>query len=262
MTEVIPPNGSPTDPTDPTDSTAPADPAPGAPAPVVVFDAPFSDASQWAAGASSAYPPDGRNSGDNKLDHLVAGFGPDGDVFTAVRENPFSWRTPLVTTENTRGGFELRPEDVLEAQCLLSATQGAWPALWTWGRDTASGRSQPGHGEVDVLEYHPDHPRMLELSNHVNPGSPAYLDGLVTPDTWFTVNCRFGTDSVVWSVDGREVFADGRGVGADWRAWIIVNLSVSAGQWGHLRPRPDVRRISWQVRGLRVLRNSPSPGGS
>ncbi|MFD8599499.1 beta-glucanase [Kitasatospora sp. NPDC059646] len=257
MTEVIPPNDSPHG-----GSTASGTPAPGAaPAPsgqVVVFDAPFSDTSQWAAGVSSAYPPSGRNSGDNKLDHLVRGYGPEGDVFAAVREDPFSWRTPLVTTENTRGGFELRPEDVLEAQCLLTATQGTWPAIWTWGRDTSAGRPQPGHGEVDVFEYHADHPRMLELSNHVNPGNPAYLDGLVTPGTWFTIACRFGADSVRWSVDGREVHADGRGVGAAWRAWIIVNLSVTAGQWGHLRPRPEVRRISWQCRGLRVLRADPT----
>ncbi|MFG2824818.1 beta-glucanase [Kitasatospora sp. NPDC048365] len=227
-------------------------------APVVVFDAPFSDRSQWAVGVSSAYPPNGRNPGDNKLDHLVPGFGPSADRFAAVRESSRSWRTPLVTTENTPGGFELRPGDLLEARCLLTAAQGAWPAIWTWGRDRPDGRPQPGHGEVDVLEYHGDHPRMLELSNHTAPGAAAYLDNLVTPGQWFTVSCRFGTDSVRWSVDGREVFADGAGVDADWRAWIIVNLSVSAGQWGHPAPRPDVSRLSWRCNRLRVLRTPPT----
>jgi hypothetical protein len=221
----------------------------------VVFDAPFSDRTQWAAGTTSSYPPNGLNPGDNKLDHLVPGYGPNGDAFTAVRESSRRWRTPLVTTENTQGGFELLPGDLLEAQCLLTATQGVWPAIWTWGRDTASGRPQPGHGEVDVFEYHDDHPRLLELSNHVRPGDPAYLDDLVTPGQWFTIACRFGADSVRWSVDGTEVYDDGLGVGPDWRAWIIVNLSVAAGQWGHRRPRPDARQLSWHCRNLRVHRD-------
>ncbi|MEV4556187.1 beta-glucanase [Kitasatospora sp. NPDC049285] len=232
--------------------------------PVVVFDAPFSDRSQWAAGTTSAYPPSGRNPADNKLDHLVPGFGPAGDTFTAVRESGTSWRSPLVTTENTAGGFELLPGDRLEARCLLTASQGAWPAIWTWGRDRAGGRPQPGHGEVDVLEYHGDHLRMLEFSNHAAPGAAAYLDDLITPGQWFTVACRFGTDAVRWSVDGREVFADRVGVAATWRAWIIVNLSVSAGRLGHPRPRPDATRLSWRCAGLRVLRPpaASKPGAS
>ncbi|MGN7135542.1 hypothetical protein [Streptomyces pseudogriseolus] len=45
----------------------------------------------------------------------------------------------------------------------------------------------------------------------------------------------FGADSVVWSGNGREVFADGRGVGADWCAFLIVNLSVSAGRYHRRR---------------------------
>ncbi|MFJ5231414.1 beta-glucanase [Kitasatospora sp. NPDC088391] len=220
----------------------------------MVFDAPFSDRTQWVAGATSAYPPDGRNPADNKLDHLVPGFGPDGDRFTAVREGARSWRTPLVTTENSRGGFELRPGDRLEARCLLTASRGAWPAIWTWGRDVSTGHPQPGHGEVDVLEYHGDHPRMLELGNHAAPGPGAYLDDLVTPGRWFTVGCRFGTDAVRWSVDGSEVHADTVGVAPGWRAWIIVNLSVSAGQWSHPSPAATTQRLSWRCTGLRVLR--------
>ncbi|MFK0195275.1 beta-glucanase [Kitasatospora sp. NPDC090308] len=239
-------------PTVPQQAAAPQ-PAGPAQAPVV-FNAPFSDRSQWAAGASSAYPRGGRNPDDNKLDHLVPGYGPDGDRFTAVRENARSWRTPLVTTEGTAGGFELRTGDRLEARCQVTADQGVWPAIWTWGRDVAPGRSQPGHGEVDVMEYHDGHPRMLELSNHVRPGDPAYLDDLVTPGRWFTLACLFGPDSVRWELDGREVYADGRGVGSGWRAWIIVNLSVAGGRWGHRSPRANSGRLSWRCRDLTVRR--------
>ncbi|MFE2347460.1 LamG domain-containing protein [Kitasatospora cineracea] len=259
MTTPPPPSPQPTDPpsTTPQPTGSPSTtPQPGpdpAQAPVV-FDAPFADRTQWAAGTTSAYPAGGRNTGDNKLDRLVPGYGPKGDVFTALRESTFSWRTPLVTTEGTTGGFELRPGDRLEARCLVTADQGVWPGIWTWGRDLAPGRPQPGHGEVDVLEYHDDHPRMLELSNHVRPGAPAYLDDLVTPGQWFTVACVFGTDSVDWELDGRAVHSDGQGVGPDWRAWIIVNLSVAGGQWGHRRPRANAGRLSWRCQGLTVRR--------
>ncbi|AUG81123.1 hypothetical protein CFP65_6467 [Kitasatospora sp. MMS16-BH015] len=223
----------------------------------VVFDAPFSDRTQWAAGVSSAYPPSGRNPGDNKLDRIVPGYGPDGSRFTAVRQPSRGrgwWKTPLVTTEGTAGGFELLPGDQLTAECQVLAQQGAWPAIWTWGRDTAPGRPQPGHGEVDVFEYHDDHPRMLELTNHVRPQASEYADGVVTPGTWFTIGCVFGADSVRWSVDGTEVYADGVGVGPDWRAYPIVSLSVAAGQYGHRRPGPAQQQISWQCRGLMVRR--------
>ncbi|MER5635353.1 beta-glucanase [Kitasatospora sp. NPDC002227] len=224
----------------------------------LVFDAPFSDSTQWAAGVSSAYPPSGQNTGDNKLDRIVRGYGPDGDTFAAVRLPRVlgrgRWKTPLVTTEGTAGGFELLPGDLLEADCQVLQEQGAWPAIWTWGRDVTPGHPQPGHGEVDVFEYHDDHPQMLELTNHVRAGESAYADGLVTPGRWFRIGCRFGADAVVWYVDGEQVHSDGAGVGPDWRAYLIVSLSIAAGHWGHLAPAPNQRRISWQCRNLTVHR--------
>ncbi|WP_236059741.1 beta-glucanase [Actinacidiphila acididurans] len=230
--------------------------------PPVVFDAPFTDPAAWAVGRTSAYPEDGRNPADNKLDQIGPAYGPTADgVFHARRAPAGLWYTDLVSTEYAPGGFELLPGDEVSATCTVFATRGAWPALWTWGRDTAPGRPQPGHGEVDLFEYHPTNPRLLELSNHVRAAGFA-ADDTVTPGVPFRLRVVLGEANVSWSVDGTEVFADGRGVGPHWRAWPVVNISVAAGRWGHLPPEPGVDELHWQCTGLEVRRPAALGRGS
>lgn len=260
------PAGAPTGPAD--NSAAAADAAAGTPVgahhavpparrPPVVFDAPFTDRTAWAAGRTSAYPEDGRNRGDGKLDVIGPAYAPTADgVFRARRaghDRLGDWYTDLVSTEYAPGGFELLPDDDLTATCVVDDVQGVWPALWTWGRDRADGRPQPGHGEVDAFEYHPTHPRMLELTNHVRPAAH-YADGLITPGRPFTLHVHFGAASVRWSVDGTPVFADGTGVGPRWRAWLIVGISVCAGGFGHLPPAPGTTEMHWRCTDLTVRR--------
>ncbi|MEW2521295.1 beta-glucanase [Actinacidiphila alni] len=220
----------------------------------VVFDAPFTDRSAWAVGRTSAYPDGGRNPGDNKLDQIGPAYGPtDAGVFRARRAPGGLWHTDLVSTEYAPGGFELLPDDELTATCVVHATLGAWPALWTWGRDTAAGSPQPGHGEIDLFEYHPTNPRLLELSNHVRPAGHEAAD-VIAPGRPFRLRVRFGTDDVSWSVDDDMVFRDGRGVGPHWRAWPVVNISVAAGAYGHRPPGPRTDLLHWECADLTVTR--------
>ncbi|MGW2042833.1 beta-glucanase [Streptomyces virginiae] len=211
-----------------------------------VFTADFGSTRQWVAGRSWAYPNGGpTNPGDNKLDHLVAdpSFSRSG-TFRAVRRSDGNWNTGLLTTEGSDEGFMVRTGDVLESRVRLPAELGAWPAIWTW---------LDGDNEIDVFEYHPDNPDLLELSNHVKGGSRYHRDPSVGPGRWVDLKVEFGSRSVVWWVNGKQVFADRRGVGRRWRAYLIVNLSVCAGRY-HPAPDRAVSEMSFEVAYLRVIR--------
>ncbi|MEV0534893.1 beta-glucanase [Kitasatospora sp. NPDC050463] len=214
----------------------------------VVFDADFTSTRQWVAGRSSAYPRMGpTNRGDHKLDFLSRAYCPGG-VFTATRRHAGGlWTCSLLTTEGSPEAFQVRTGDVLTARVTLPVEMGAWPAIWTW-RD--------GGNEVDVFEYHPDHPDLLEISNHVR-GGFLYWHGAaagIAPGATFDLRTVLGAHSVDWFVDDTLVHADRRGVGPDFHAYLIVNLSVADGTY-HDRPSaagPD--RLSWVCHGLRVER--------
>ncbi|MFF5448679.1 beta-glucanase [Streptomyces sp. NPDC012888] len=217
------------------------------PAAPVVFTADFTSTRQWVAGRSWAYPDGGPvNPRDNKLDHLVADPAYSrGGVFRATRRADGYWDAGLLTTEGSEEGFMVRTGDVLETRVRLPVELGAWPAVWTW-RD--------GDQEIDVFEYHPDNPDLLELSNHVRGGSHYHRDAAaVRPGEWVDLEVEFGARSVAWRVNGAAVFADRRGVGRHWHAYLIVNLSVCAGRY-HPAPEPEVTEMSYEVAHLRVRR--------
>ncbi|MEV7869413.1 beta-glucanase [Streptomyces sp. NPDC088124] len=229
--------------------TVPAPGGPPGPGGPPCFTADFSSPRQWVAGRSWAYPGGGpTNPDDDKLDHLVTDpeYSRTG-VFRATRRPDGNWDAGLLTTEGSPDGFMLRTGDVLETLVRLPAERGAWPAIWTW-RD--------GGNEIDVFEYHPDNPGLLELSNHVRGGGTAYAHPSVRPGAWVNLKVEFRARTVVWWVNGIRAFADGRGVGRDWSASLIVNLSVSAGRH-HPAPDPDTSAMSYRVGFLRVHRARP-----
>ncbi|CCK24871.1 hypothetical protein BN159_0492 [Streptomyces davaonensis JCM 4913] len=212
----------------------------------VVFVADFTSDRQWVAGRSWAYPDGGpTNPGDDKLDHLTQDptYFHNG-TFRATRRPDGLWDTGLLTTEESPEAFMVRTGDRLETRVRLPVELGAWPAIWTW-RD--------GGNEVDVFEYHPDNPDLLELTNHVRHSGSYIRDSAVRPGGVITLNVTFGKRSVIWLLNGREVFADARGVGTDWHAFLIVNLSVCAGRY-HPRPEDTVDELSYGVESLVVHR--------
>jgi hypothetical protein len=212
----------------------------------VVFEADFASSRQWVAGRSWAYPNGGpTNPRDDKLDHLTAdpAYCRTG-TFRATRRRDGLWDAGLLTTEESDDAFMVRTGDRLETRVRLPADLGAWPAIWTW-RD--------GGNEVDVFEYHADNPDLLELSNRLR-GSHSYVhDDAVRPGGVIDLSVTFGRDSVDWWLNGRQVFADDHGVGPDWHAYLIVNLSVCAGRY-HPRPDPGVDELSYAVESLVVHR--------
>lgn len=213
----------------------------------VVLDADFSSAEQWVAGRSWAYPGGGpTNPGDNKLDHLVEdpSYSRTG-IFRATRRPDGKWDAGLLTTEGSAEAFLVRADDVLEARVRLPVETGAWPAVWTW---------LDGGQEIDVFEYHPDNPDLLELSNRIKGRHLYYRNPAIRPGAWVDLRVEFGARNVVWWVNGARVFDDRRGVGRSWRAHLIVNLSVCAGRY-HPAPAPGVSEMSYEVAQLRVYRD-------
>ncbi|MGR3867237.1 beta-glucanase [Streptomyces graminifolii] len=212
----------------------------------VVFTADFTSAGQWVAGRSWAYPDGGpTNPGDNKLDHLTPdpAYSRTGTFRATPRTDGF-WDTGLLTTEGSDEAFTVRTGDRLQVRVCLPTGLGAWPAVWTW-RD--------GGNEVDVFEYHPDNPDLLELTNHVREGQMYLRHPAVSPGAVVDLGVTFGRRSVVWSLNGTRVFADGRGVGSGWWAYLVVNLSVCAGRY-HPGPAPGTTELSYRVENLTVRR--------
>lgn len=217
------------------------------------FDAPIAWGTTWVGDRTSAYRYVNHNPDDNKFDWLDPGcVTVSGGVatFTATPaghtlENGLqAWRTGLLTTEYTAEGFQVRTGDCVEVRVELPSGTGAWPGLWTW---------KDGGNEVDTFEYHPDNPHLLELSNHVNDACTYHTDAdAVVPGGWVTIASHYGEDSVDWYVDGERVFRDGTGVGADWSAYLILNLSLCAGAYHPAPSGPGP--VTFRVAHLRVHR--------
>lgn len=219
------------------------------------FDAPIEWGATWVGDRTSAYRYCDHNPDDNKLDWLDPGcVTVSGGVATftatpagrALENGMRAWRTGLLTTEYSAEGFQVRTGDHIETRVQLPSATGAWPALWTW---------KDGGNEIDSFEYHPDNPNLLELSNHVNCASTCHTDAdAIAPDRWVTVGTTYGARSVEWYVNGECAFSDRTGVGDDWSAYLILNLSLSAGQW---HPAPyDPAPITFAVDHLRVYREA------
>ena len=229
---------APTAPAAPTQPTAPsASPIPGQTlAWSEDFSSPLTYGSRWVGSTTSAFAYGNHNPGDNKLDWLSPNAVSVADGVATFTATPSSntlengkkgWTTGLLTTEGSTQGFQVRTGDYAEARVQLPTSTGAWPALWTW---------KNGNGEIDSFEYHPDNPHLLELTNHVRTGQDYYTDAnAVAPGKWVTIGTYYGANSVDWYVNGVKVYSDDSGVGADWSAYLILNLSISAGQY-HAAP--------------------------
>ncbi|MGW4897474.1 glycoside hydrolase family 16 protein [Kitasatospora sp. NPDC004240] len=217
------------------------------------FDGPVRWGSRWVGDTTSAFRYGDHNPDDHKLDWLstdavsvengVATFtaSPSGRTLENGRQ---AWDTGLLTTERSAEGFRARTGDYIETRVELPAGTGAWPALWTW---------KNGRNEVDTFEYHPDHPALLELTNHVRRRSGSYDDAdEVGPGAWVTIGTYYGSRSVDWYVNGVRVHRDRAGVGTLWSAYLILNLSVSDGRY-HPTPVDDTP-LSFAADYVRVYR--------
>ncbi|MDN3022806.1 hypothetical protein [Streptomyces sp. S.PB5] len=223
---------------------------------------------RWINTGTSAYRYGTHSPDDDKLDWVDrrAVKVTDGRaVFTArpskhtLENGRRAWDTGLITTEGSRERFRLRTGDYVETRVQLPTAPGAWAAMWTW---------TDGGGEVDVFEYHPDTPELLEMVNHTR--YAANYHPIVVPKTvpgkkgaesgkaargggvWLRIGVAMGASSVDWYVDDVLVYQDGRGVGRGWSACLTLSLSVSSGVYHP--PPPTEHPFSFAVDYVHVYR--------
>lgn len=194
------------------------------------------DTTKWRVNNTSSFPSNGPdNPGDHKVDYFHTGqvASSGGNCVFTAQDAGFTisgfpqggtkdaWYTAFLTTEGVTGGFQVQTGDYIEGRFKMPSGAGAWPALWTW---------KSGGNEVDIFEYHPDNPNLLEFSNHVNEAGTYYTDSsAISPGTWVTIGTLLGASSCDWYVNGTRVYQDGNGVGSGWTSNINLNLSLSDG---------------------------------
>lgn len=201
------------------------------------------DTTKWRINNTSSFPSNGPdNPGDHKVDYFHTGqvASSGGNCVFTAQDAGFTisgfpqggtkeaWYTAFLTTEGVTGGQQVQTGDYIEGRFKMPSGAGAWPALWTW---------KSGGNEIDIFEYHPDNPNLLEFTNHVNGGGTYYTDsGAISPGTWVTIGTLLGATSCDWYVNGTRVYQDGTGVGTGWTSNINLNLSLSD---GYYHPQPS-----------------------
>jgi len=149
---------------------------------------------------------------------------------------------------NTRGKFE-QARGRFEARLKLPSGQGLWPAFWLLGSNFAS-VGWPSCGEIDIMEYRGQEPRVVHGSLH----GPGYSGGnaLTAPfqlargsfDAAFHVFAvDWDGDRIVWSVDGipyRTVTRSDLPPAAPWvfdhPFFVILNVAVGGNYVGGPSP--------------------------
>ncbi len=166
----------------------------------------------------------------------------EGHLAITARREDFagqSYTSGRITTrglcERTRGRFE--------ARIRLPVGQGIWPAFWLLGADIEE-TGWPRCGEIDVMEYRGQEPRVLHGSLH----GPGYSGGGALTRSHSLAQGGFNLgfhefavewneDAITWLVDGYAYFTAAPAdlpPGADWvfdhPFFIILNVAVG-GRW-------------------------------
>jgi len=199
------------------------------------------DTSKWTTW-TSAYADECRgNHGDHKLEYnlpqnLVVGNGvltitAKKQNYTSPSGTPYTWTSGLITTGDScghdpAGGVTVRKGDYIQIEAKLPGQMGMWPAFWTWQGPT---------NEVDVFEYHPDNPTLLELSNHTPGGGDFNYDaGYNLSAGWHYFGAYLGSSTVDYYLDGELIYRDPHPFNSA-GAKLIIDLAVSDGTY-HAAP--------------------------
>ncbi len=96
----------------------------------------------------------------------------------------------------TRGLFETT-FGRFEASIKLPFGQGIWPAFWLLGDDSGGTVIWPQIGEIDIMEYRGQEPRVIHGSVH----GPGYSAGAAITARYTLPQGRFDTDFYIFAIE-------------------------------------------------------------
>jgi len=178
----------------------------------------------------------------------------NGNLAITARQEVFLQRSYTSGRINTSGLLE-QARGRFEARIRLPEGQGIWPAFWLLGADFETA-GWPECGEIDVMEYRGQEPRIVHGTIH----GPGYSGGNgVTgrydlqrpfPDDFHVFAVEWDADRIVWEVDDVRYQAITRNDIPSGTRWVFdhpffVILNVAVG--GNFVGSPDASTSFPQV---------------
>lgn len=159
------------------------------------------DASRW------RHDVGGDGWGNNQLEFDTdrpenAAHDGQGHLAIVARREDYSGRQYTSARINSAGRFE-RAYGRFEARIRLPRGQGIWPAFWILGADIASA-GWPGCGEIDIMEYRGQVPRVNRGSLH-GPGYSGGANHGKDVDVGVDLSQDFHVYAIEWD-PGRVIF--------------------------------------------------------
>lgn len=167
----------------------------------------------------------------------------DGSGLLAItaRQESYQGRSYTSGRINTRGKFQ-QTHGRFEARMRMPGGRGMWPAFWLLGSNFAT-VDWPACGEIDILEYRGQEPRIVHGSLH-GPGysggnalTRSYtVPGAPLDSSFHVYAVEWSSKEITWWVDDRAFATLQPGDlpgGAPWAFnhsfFVILNLAVGGG---------------------------------
>jgi beta-glucanase (GH16 family) len=187
--------------------------------------------------------------GNNQLEYDTdrpenASLDGSGHLAIVAREEAYMGRAYTSARINTRGRFAAT-YGRFEARIKLPSGRGLWPAFWLLGSDLDA-VGWPTCGEIDIMEYRGQQPRVVHGSLH----GPGYSGGSALTSPFELIPSAFDqgfhdfavewdAERITWMVDGityKTATPDDLPAGTRWvfdhPFFIILNVAVGGNYVG------------------------------
>lgn len=186
----------------------------------------------------------------------------NGNLAIVAREEAFGGRSYTSARLVTRGKLERR-HGKFEARLKLPSGQGLWPAFWLLGADIGQ-VGWPACGEIDVMEYRGQQPRVALGTIHgpgysggasigrtyeLPAGAPAFDEAFhVFTAEWDPRRIAFSVDGAVYHVVTPGSLPDGAAWVFEKPFFVILNVAVGGnfvGPVGAETTFPQTMLVDW-----------------